>query len=188
MKSYETQKAHIGIRTAQPDDAARICEIRDKAWLEAYPNPKLGITRENILRNAQGLNGEFIPRRIAHISRQCELNTDPTLATLVAEYENEVVGYAMPSKDERGRYFISGLYVLPAKQGLGIGSQLLEQCISNISRENDIFLEVVSYNEQAIRLYKKFGFIKTDIEPEDEETPDFIVKLPQVVMLLPKLG
>ncbi len=53
------------IKLASPDDAAVICQIRDEAWLDSYPNQDLGITKEQIRVNAQGKHGEFVPRRIA---------------------------------------------------------------------------------------------------------------------------
>ena len=34
----------ITIERAVPYDAETICDIRDRAWLEAYPNAQLSIT------------------------------------------------------------------------------------------------------------------------------------------------
>ena len=65
FKAQEFDKQSVAIQQAVPEDAEIICDIRDRAWIKAYPNPELGITAEDIKVNAQGQNGEFVPRELA---------------------------------------------------------------------------------------------------------------------------
>jgi hypothetical protein len=88
------------IERTVPENAEGICDIRDKAWLEAYPNPVLGITVEDVLTMAQGRNGEFVPRRIAYLKDQFA-KQDPNQATFVAKIEGKVVGFIVPRIDEQ---------------------------------------------------------------------------------------
>ena len=45
----ETEKnSEVFVDIARPEDAEDICHIRDEAWIDAYPNPELGISKEDI--------------------------------------------------------------------------------------------------------------------------------------------
>jgi ribosomal protein S18 acetylase RimI-like enzyme len=64
------------------------------------------------------------------------------------------------------------LYVLPASQGKSVGYQLASRALEWLGTERDIALEVVQYNETAIRFYKRLGFEIT------KEVHDPIADLP----------
>ena len=51
---------------------------------------------------------------------------------------------------------LDDLYVLPGFQGQGIGSLILEKCISDTQKS--LYLYVFSRNVRAINFYKRFGF------------------------------
>ena len=51
---------------------------------------------------------------------------------------------------------LDDLYVLPGFQNTGIGSQILEKCIS--ASDKPIYLYVFSRNTRAIAFYERFGF------------------------------
>ena len=51
---------------------------------------------------------------------------------------------------------LDDLYVLPAFQNRGIGSEILKKCIAE--SENTIYLYVFSRNTRAIAFYERFGF------------------------------
>jgi ribosomal protein S18 acetylase RimI-like enzyme len=172
---------NVEIAKASPGDAEVICDIRDRAWLEAYPNAELGITRDDIRLNAQGRGGEFVPRRIAYLKDQFGKDS----STFVAKVDGKVVGYIDPQINERQRKRIGALYVAPEFQRMGIGSKLMQTVLNLYGRDDDIYLEVVSYNENAIRFYKRFGFEKTDaVVPEEEGRPEYMKSLPEIEMVL----
>lgn len=56
MPIQETAKPPYEITLATSDDAEVICDIRDEAWLDTYPNDELGISVEDVRLNAQGQN------------------------------------------------------------------------------------------------------------------------------------
>ena len=68
---------------------------------------------------------------------------------------------------------------------MGIGGKLMRQVLDLYGRDEDIFLEVVSYNQNAIDFYERFGFEQTDaIVPEEEGRPGYLKTLPQIEMVL----
>ncbi len=178
-------KRVIKIERAVPDDAQTICNIRDRAWVKSYPNKMLGITAEQITLNAKGLGGEFVPRRIAYLKKQCGKISDNGLDIYVAKIDGKVVGYVEPCIDEHGHQRINAIYVDPEAQRKGVGGELMRQALSVLGRDRDIYLDVVSYNQNAIDFYKHFGFEKTDAKvAKDKEAPDYMVSLPEIEMVL----
>lgn len=181
----EADKNSVLIERAAPEDAEVICDIRDRAWLEAYPNAERGITVDDIRLNAQGPDGEFVPRRIAYLKEQFAQHNDGGIGTYVAKVDGKVVGYTDPHIDERGHRRIGAMYVAPEAQGMGIGGKLMRQALDVLGRDEDIYLEVVSYNDKAIGFYEHYGFKKTDaIVPEEEGRPAYLKSVPQIEMVL----
>lgn len=184
MPKQETEKPPVEIERAVPDDAEIICDIRDRAWIDAYPNAELGITAKDIEINAKGLNGEFVPRRIAYLKEKLGTPNRADGATFVAKIDGKVVGFVDPSVED-GKRRIGAIYVAPEAQGSGIGSKLIQQALNWHGRDEDIYLEVVAYNDNAINFYKKFGFEQTDtVVAEEPNRPDFMKSLPQIEMVL----
>ena len=184
MQRPEQENQSVEIGKAVPDDAEIICDIRDRAWIDAYPNPEFGITAKDIEINAKGLHGEFVPRRIAYLKDKLAKPERADGATFVAKTDGKVVGFVDPSIED-GKRRIGAIYVAPEAQGKGIGSKLMQQALDWHGRGEDIFLEVIAYNQNAINFYKRFGFEQTDaIVPEEPNRPAFMKSLPQVEMVL----
>ena len=165
MKSHEIS---VVIERAVPDDAGAICKIRDVARIDAYPNEELGVTAEDVRVMSEGPEGEFLPRRIKFLRSELEAKDGTNNTIFVARSNNEVVGFAAP-RHEDDKYWIDQAYILPEFQGKGIGVKLMKQALASIGNDQDIFLHVVSYNQNAISFYENFGFQKTDTIIEDEE-------------------
>ncbi len=179
------QNSHvIKVERATPDDAGIICDIRDRAWIEAYPNPELGITAKDIEINAKGLNGEFVPKRIAWFKDKLAKNDEDWIC-YTAQIDNVAVGFVVASTEDSGRKFINSIYMEPNFQGKGLGTMLIKKALDWLGDEEAIYLEVLSYNQNAINFYERFGFEKTDtVVPHEEGAPDYIKSLPQVEMVL----
>lgn len=172
------------IELATPDDAEVICSIRDEAWIDAYPDEELGLTAENVKVNAQGLNGEFIPRRIAWFKKKIAEENENWI-TYVGKIDDVIRGFVVVSKDERGRNFINSVYVKPDFQGQGLGTKLIQKAFEWLGNSEDIYLEVASHNDHAIHFYEEFGFKKTGTIVEgDPDAPSYIKPIPQIEMVL----
>lgn len=181
----EFESRRVSIERAKPDDTEAICDIRDRAWLEAYPNEEHGITVDDVRLMAQGPDGEYVPRRIAYLKEQLSKEDGTEDITFVAKVDGEVIGYIDPGVDEQNRRRIGAIYVAPEAQGMGVGSKLMSQVLNWYGRDQDIFLEVVSYNQNAIDFYKQHGFAQTDNAVHKEEgRPGYLKELPQIEMVL----
>lgn len=90
---------------------------------------------------------------------------------LLAESEGIQVGFASYEINYRGqpRMMIHKLYVSPALQGNGIGTQVLDALTGIASQKHQTALRLKVYylNHKAIRFYEKNGFVKTGIEKTD---------------------
>ncbi len=172
------------IKIAVPDDAEIICDIRDRAWIDAYPNPELGITAKDIEINAKGLNGEFVPKRIAWFKDKLAKN-DENWICYTAQVDNFTRGFVVASTEDDGKKFINSIYIEPTFQGKALGSMLMKKALNWLGGDEPIYLEVLNYNRNAVNFYKHFGFEQTDtIVPEEEGAPDYIKSLPQIEMVL----
>lgn len=96
------------------------------------------------------------------------LFANPDVTGLVAESDGTVAGYAKlyQARTEQ-RFYMHQLYVLPTKQGLGLGHRLMacaEECARKVGADR-IWLGVMVKNVQAVAWYKKMGYTITEIAP-----------------------
>lgn len=78
---------------------------------------------------------------------------------LVALWRDEVVGFAdFTSPDDGGEAELAALYVLPAMQGRGIGTRLLERGIGALPSVRSVVLHVLRENAAGRRFYEARGF------------------------------
>ncbi len=103
---------------------------------------------------------------------------------LVAEYNNQIIGMITLSGSSRRRIMHKGeLGISVRKQfwGKGIGSSLMEECLKIAKQKGfkKIQLEVMSNNNRAMALYKKFGFEVEGVKKKavfiDNEYVDLVV-------------
>lgn len=89
--------------------------------------------------------------------------SDPRKIFLVAEYKNQIIGVITLSGSNKRRVMHKGeLGITVRKQfwAKGVGSALMEECLKLAKQKGfkKIQLEVMSNNDRAMGLYKKFGF------------------------------
>lgn len=175
----EFDEPAITIERAAPDDAEAIMTLKRDAWLGAYVSQEHGVTAEDILKKFGDM-----PTAIGNWQRGIATETEHgDRMTFVARLNGKVVVYTSPHTEE-GQRRLGALYVSPEAQGLGVGTKLLQQAIDWHGRDNDIYLRVVSYNENAIRFYEHNGFQKTGKEtPEEFDEKEDIKLLPEIEML-----
>lgn len=92
---------------------------------------------------------------------------------LVAESENELVGYALffpVFKSFRGErsMFLEDLYVSPKMRGRGLGLKMLKEAARMAKKQNCVRMDwqALKWNAPAIEFYKKLG-AETDDENLD---------------------
>ncbi|HLC47981.1 MAG TPA: GNAT family N-acetyltransferase [Candidatus Norongarragalinales archaeon] len=88
----------------------------------------------------------------------------------VCEYGNKVVARAVAARMERREKdnVSLSLYVAREFRGVGLGTTLLRMLIAEAQgtfKPHNLYLEVFSNNENAIRIYKKEGFVKIGVLP-----------------------
>jgi ribosomal protein S18 acetylase RimI-like enzyme len=146
----------ISIRRWLKADLPTIQRLLLETWLDAY--------------------GPFIPREdlTGYLHTQYSqakleaLLADPDVTGLVAETESAVIGYAkLYHNRAEQRFYLHQLYILPARQGLGLGHRLMA-CAEERARElgaDRIWLGVMVKNAPAVAWYKKMGFTVEEAAP-----------------------
>ena len=175
------------IEDAKPEDVERIRTISRDAWLEIYPNETYGITREDI-EAIDWLNPEELEKRRKKIRE----GKDDTHTWVIKDDKNNVVGFCKVSRDghktdTEGQREIDAMYVVKELQGKGQGKKLMEKALEWLGTDGDVRLEVVSYNDNAINFYKRFGFQETTNPTSDKRTQLPSGKqIPRIVMIKEK--
>ncbi len=91
--------------------------------------------------------------------------SDSGIKKFTAENEGKFAGFAASELDKRlGAVCLLTLAVVPEYQRCGIGSRLLGM-IESAFGDQSVYLYVDAQNENAIRLYKRSGYIQTDVIP-----------------------
>lgn len=161
----------VEISIASPEDVEKICEIQRESWLATYPNEEFGVTEDDIQSHLCGSHGERYEDSACRYRHSID-KQGPDQAVFVAKESGRVLGYAIAAIEKQRRK-ISEIYIDPELQGKGLGGKLLERAIEWHGRDEDIFLWVVEYNQQAQDFYKKFGF-----QLARDEVTDGIIDLP----------
>jgi len=179
LESKEAAGQEVTIERAKPEDAEAIMTLKRSAWLKAYVSPEHGITEEDLFAKFD------LPTAIENwrggIASEAQQSDK---ATFVARVHGRVVGYTSPDTQD-GQKRIGALYVSPDEQKHGVGSKLLQRAITWHGRDDDIYLRVVSYNQNAIGFYEHFGFQKTGKEWAEEYDAEQGMKLlPEIEMVL----
>ena len=114
--------------------------------------------------NASVIAHSFIPKEMWESHKKVLRNKYlPIAETWVVEESGILIGFI----SLLGNY-IGGLFVAPTKQGIGIGTKLLEQARLEKGHLN---VDVYSKNLDARRFYTKNGFVylSEEVQPETGE-------------------
>ncbi len=133
------------------NDAEGVFNVQKRTWLSAYPSEKHGVTREDIEEKFS--NKE---ERIAKGRNKIEEYGEDRSGWVV-ELDGEIVGFSVAHKS-KSRDRIGAVYVLPEHQGRGIGKILLQKALGFLENSKEVWVEVASYNKNAINFYQKSGF------------------------------
>ena len=140
------------IRKAVPTDAEAWARIRKECWLDVYPNVEYGITREDILLK------DFDSPEKLQMWRDSFIVPRDNAVYYSAIIDNKVVGMCITYPDHENGSEVGALYVDLDHHRQGIGRSLMENALASFDPKKKVILKVVSYNDNAINFYKKFGF------------------------------
>jgi diamine N-acetyltransferase len=110
---------------------------------------------------------DFIARTFGVALQMSELN-DPACRFLLAEIDDDLVGYALleaaaPPSGVPGDQpvLLNRLYVAPVAQGRGVGGALLDRALreSRAKGQDVLWLSVWEHNHRAIAVYRRWGFV-----------------------------
>lgn len=91
-----------------------------------------------------------------------------------AQLNNEIVGTASLLKKSDAVFELGKMAVTKKVQGVGIGSLLLRHCLQQAQQQG--IKKLILYSNRrlapAIHLYKKYGFVETEVEPGLYERAD----------------
>lgn len=176
----ETDEREALIENAKPEDAEAIMRLKRAAWVQAYPSEEHGVTKEDIEKK---LTEEDV--RKGTENWQGGIAGEPyggKRQSFVAKINGKVVGFTSPCF-EGNQWRIGQLYVDPEVQGRGIGSKLLQTALGWLGPEKDVYLHVLQWNDNAIKLYERFGFTKTGKEFPAEIDEEGRKLLPEIEMV-----
>lgn len=151
----------FAIEAATEADVAGIGQAHLQATLETYPN------------EAAGIDAAWLTQEFAHFAKpsgdvyrrktvgQAETNPDLVLYDVVKNIQGQVVGFIHATRGTR-RAKLEGLYLVEEARGTGVSDELMQRAL-DFADGQPMVLEVVDYNQRAIRFYERYGF---------EEVPD----------------
>jgi len=143
-------KMNIEIVKARPEDAESWCKIRKVAWLDTYPNEEYDIAKEDIL-----LKDFDSPEKVKKWQESFANPGDKSYYS--AKVDGIVVGFSTGNKGSELNE-VGAIYIYPQYQGMGIGKLLMNKVLDEFNPQIKTKLNVVKYNERAIKFYEKFGF------------------------------
>lgn len=169
MPEVMRQDNRLEISPATLDDVIGIGEAHLLSWLETYPNEDYGVTEGWIkeefgylVKSGVAANGHDngIPFRRKVIEK---LDSN-TLYEVAKDEDGKIQGFMHVDKKD-GIVNLNAIYLTNALKGTGVAYRLMDQAVAfagNLPME----LQVVAYNERAIKFYEKYGFKKGEIEKE----------------------
>ncbi len=173
----------ILIEKPKIEDVRQIQDVFYITWLDAYPNDEIGITKEDVEERFKNRHSEEVMQK----RRNVISNTDEKKLFLVAKDSEKVVGVCKLLKEDNFND-LEAIYVLPEYQGRGIGRMFWEEALKFWNLENNIIVRVATYNINAIKFYKKLGFVDSGkrFSKEHFKMPISGVCIPEMELIIKK--
>lgn len=169
MTQVSYQGKRFKIQRATLDDVIGIGEAHLQAWIETYPNEEYGVDESWIKQefgflikdgqNEQG-NDNGIPFR-KNVIKNLD---DNTLYEVVKDASGTVQGFLHAHRNDE-EVSLNAIYLTDELKGTGVAHKFMEHVLE-FAGNLPITLQVVSYNQRAIKFYEKYAFVKGDIEAD----------------------
>lgn len=151
----------ITIRFVSSEDIPHVQSIAHETWIYTYE----GIYSKDFIHN-------FLSRAYSNenLSRSVERDIQsPKRSFLVAEFNNEVVGYAQTSQVNEEEYELLRIYVRPEYHKMGIGKGFIQEYIQVLKPIKKLFAWVAKENHRGRAFYEKSGFKEVEEKIETIE-------------------
>ena len=146
----------FSIEFATEADVSSIGRVHLQSMFETYPNREAGIDKGWIKQKLGFLIGSDSDEFRRRTVRQAETDPDHVLYLVVKNIRGQVVGFFHVSRNEQ-QAKLEAIYLTEEARGTGVGSQLIQRGLE-FAGKLPMSLEVLDYNQRAIRLYEKYGF------------------------------
>ena len=137
-------------------------EIQVRAIGNQIKSELLAISDKNIINtrfyNDKNFESNLVKKMYQiWITKSC---TDPSTTVVIAEYKNRIVGFITFSNGFEGVSTIGLVAIDKDYQRLGIGSNILNECIKLCIERERTTLTVATQlnNHPAVKFYERFGF------------------------------
>ena len=165
--------ADLVIRDAEAADLPAVRALLVETWHDTYDGI-YGWQRVAEITNAW--------HSLENLKAQLGRDEGVFLVALVGE---EIVATASARQERDGAALLTRLYVMPNRQGVGIGRTLLQVALACFPDAPVARLEVESQNELAIAFYERMGFFLQRQARFDgrEDTPNTLIMAKRLVMI-----
>jgi ribosomal protein S18 acetylase RimI-like enzyme len=139
--------SELTIKIATDSDIQTIRTLAHAIWPVSYRDM---ISAEQISYMLQMMYSEDSLKRQMH---------DESCTFLIAEQDHTPLGFASYAAVGDGRFKLHKLYVLPAKQGSGVGKRLLHEVLQMVVHAGGSSIELqVNKHNKAKDFYRAMGF------------------------------
>ena len=164
----------ISIRKATMDDVEPIRRMHAKSWLDTYPSDEFDVPHDWVKEATDAwLTPEGLQKSREHFADVFN-NSDHFYR--IAVDGDKVIGLVHGLVQDSHKH-LGALYVDTVYHGIGLAQELMGLADEWFG-DDEVDLEVVTYNERAKAFYRKYGFVETDKENEL-----FKGKIPNVTMV-----
>lgn len=135
----------------------RIAELADEIWHECFVG---------IISNGQI---DYMVEKFQSLGAMTEQIENQGYTYFAVRDNGELCGYIGVKPEEDDRFFLSKLYLHKNSRGKGIASLMLAKVFDEARKtgKKRVYLTVNKYNDRAVAVYKKTGFVTVDTAVTD---------------------
>lgn len=167
-------RSQYNIREATLDDIEVIRHMHAQSWLDTYPNEDKGVSKEWVKHETdKWLTPEGFERSRQHFS---EVFNSSNHFYRIAMDGDTVIGFIHGVRED-DRTYLGALYVARNYHGKGIAQRLMDE-VNMWFGDDNVDLDVVTYNKRAQAFYRKYGF-----EITDKKNKPYEGRIPNITMV-----